>query len=250
MKIALCIPCHRQTESKFTQALTDMVIHTSQATIFYDGEQVTPELKLFIVSSSLLPESRNRLVAEALNWEADYMLWMDADHVFPCNALLRLLGRSKLVVGCNYARRHTPTAPTASKYGTDDEIELLWTTQEKAEADEVEEVAHLGLGLCLIDMRTFAILDKVAEENGEKSFFPLFRLDPTEDGIRFTGEDVWFFKKLRDAGIKIFLDHELSWQVGHLHETVLTNAHACSQKDRFVEFSKRKLDKFKKEAAK
>jgi hypothetical protein len=91
-----------------------MVIHTSQAKIIYDDEPVTPELKLFIVSSSLLPESRNRLVAEALNWDADYMLWMDADHVFPCDALLRLLGRSKLVVGFNYARRHTPTAPSGS----------------------------------------------------------------------------------------------------------------------------------------
>jgi hypothetical protein len=245
VKIALCIPAHRQTESKFTQALTDMVIHTSQAKIIYDDEPVTPELKLFIVSSSLLPESRNRLVAEALNWDADYMLWMDADHVFPCDALLRLLGRSKLVVGCNYARRHTPTAPTASKYGSDDECELVWTTKEKAEAGEVEEVAHLGLGLCLIDMRAFAILDQQTDGN----FWPLFRLDPTENGIRFTGEDVFFFKKLRDAGIPVFLDHALSWEVGHLHEVVLMNAHAEVQKDAFLEWSKRKMDKFKKEAA-
>jgi hypothetical protein len=243
VKIALCIPAHRQTESKFTQALTDMVIHTCQSTIIFDGEQVTPELKLFIVSSSLLPESRNRLVAEAINWEADYMLWMDADHVFPCDALLRLLGRSKLVVGCNYARRHTPTAPTASKHGSDDEVELIWTTREKAAAGEVEEVAHLGLGLCLIDMRAFAILDAAMDGN----FWPLFRLEPTADNIRFVGEDVYFFKKLRDAGIGVFLDHELSWEVGHLHEVVLMNAHAEVQKDQFLEWSKRKLDKFTKE---
>jgi hypothetical protein len=226
-----------------------MVIHTSQAIIEYDGQRVTPDLKLFIVSSSLLTESRNRLVAEAINWEADYMLWMDADHVFPCDALLRLLGRSKLVVGCNYARRHTPTAPTASKHGSDDEVELIWTTEAKAKAEEVEEVAHLGLGLCLIDMRVFALLEQQAEAEGKDHFWPLFRIDPTEDGIRFVGEDVYFFKRLRDAGIGIFLDHGLSWQVGHLHETVLTNAHAEMQKDRFLEWSRRKLDKFKKGAA-
>jgi hypothetical protein len=249
VKIALCIPAHRQTESKFTQALTDMVIHTCGATIQVDGEKVKPELKLFIVSSSLLTESRNRLVAEAIHWEADFMLWMDADHVFPCDALIRLLNANKLVVGCNYARRHVPTAPTASKRGSNDEMELIWTTRETAEAGELEEVAHLGLGLCLIDMRAFAYLEMQAEKEGKEHFWPLFRIDPTPDGIRFVGEDVYFFKKLREAGIKVFLDHGLSWEVGHLHETVLTNAHCEVQKDSWIEFSKHKLDKFRKEEA-
>lgn len=245
MKIALCVPAHRQTESKFTQALTDMVIQTCQAKIEMDGQEVRPELKLFIVSSSLLTESRNRLVAEAIHWEADYMLWMDADHVFPCDALLRLLSANKLVVGCNYARRHVPTAPTASKHGSDDEVELIWTTQDRAASGEIEEVAHLGLGLCLIDMRVFALLEAKAEEDGAEHFWPLFRIDPTPDGIRFVGEDVYFFKRLRDAGVKVFLDHGLSWEVGHLHETVLTNAHCEVQKGKWIEFSKHKMDKFK-----
>jgi hypothetical protein len=134
----------------------------------FDGEQSTPEFELFIVSSSLLPESRNRLVAEAINWEADYMLWMDADHVFPNDALLRLLSRSRLVVGCNYARRFSPTSPTASKFGDDDEMDLVWTTKEKGRGREMEEVAHLGLGLCLIDMRSFAILEAKALETAKR----------------------------------------------------------------------------------
>jgi hypothetical protein len=31
----------------------------------------------------MLPESRHRLVAEALAMDADYLLCMDADHTFP-----------------------------------------------------------------------------------------------------------------------------------------------------------------------
>jgi hypothetical protein len=145
VKIAICIPCHGQTMAKFTQCLASMIAFSAQATIEWDGKVVSPEFEIFMVSSSLLPESRNRLVAEAINWSADYMLWMDADHVFPNDALLRLLSRSKLVVGCNYARRFSPTSPTASKYGEDDEMDLVWTTQEKAAAGEIEEVAHLRL---------------------------------------------------------------------------------------------------------
>jgi len=176
------------------------------------------------------------------------MLWMDADHVFPEDALVRLLSRSKLVVGCNYARRFNPTSPTASKYGEDDEMDLVWTTQEKAEADEVEEVAHLGLGLCLVDMRAFTLLERKADEDGKPHFWPLFRMDPTPEGIRFIGEDVHFFKSLREAGVKIFCDHALSWEVGHCYEMLLTNAHTVTQRDAYKTWTKRKYDKFKEPA--
>jgi hypothetical protein len=112
------------------------------------------EFEIFIVSCSLLPESRNRLVAEAINWEADYMLWMDADHVFPCDALLQASQpQPSLWSAAITPAASLPTSPTASKRGTDDEMDLVWTTQEKAAARELEEVAHLGLGLCLVDMR-------------------------------------------------------------------------------------------------
>jgi hypothetical protein len=245
VKIALCIPCHGDTKAKFTQCLAAMIAHTLGARIEMGGEPVKIEFETFIVSCSLLPESRNRLVAEAIHWEADYMLWMDADHVFPCDALLRLLSRNKLVVGCNYARRFNPTSPTASKYGTDNEADLVWTTEEKARGDVVEEVAHLGLGLCLVDMRTYAILEAKATEEGKEHFWPLFRMDPTEDGIRFIGEDVHYFKMIREAGIPVFCDHALSWELGHEFGTLLMNAHTVVQKDKWIEWRKSKLDKFK-----
>lgn len=248
LKIALCIPCHGDTKAKFTQCLVSMVAHTLGARVEMAGEPVEIEFETFMVSCSILPESRNRLVAEAINWEADYMLCMDADHVFPSDALLRLLGRDKLVVGCNYARRFSPTSPTASKRDDSDDGGLLWTTKELAQADSVEEVAHLGLGLCLIDMRVFAVLEQKATAEGKDHFWPLFRMDPTEDGIRFTGEDVHFFKELREAGVPVFCDHNLSWDVGHLHEQILMNAHTVVQRDKFHEWNARKLEKFEVKA--
>lgn len=241
LKVALCIPAHRQVEAKWTKCLTDMVAFSSRAVIEHDGEPAQIDFETIVVSSSLLPESRNRLVVEAINWEADYMLWLDADHVFPIDALLKLMSRSKLVVGCNYARRFTPTSPTASSL--DDK--LVWTTQAKAEGGEIEEVASMGLGLCLVDMRVYALLDRKAEEEGKEHFWPLFTIPAKPDGIGCIGEDVSYFEKLREAGVKIFLDHELSWEVGHIHETILTNAHCEVQRDKYNDWTKRKLDKFK-----
>jgi hypothetical protein len=241
LKIALCIPCNRQTEAKFTQCLADMISFTMSRKIEFDGEPVTPDIQTIIIGCSMLTESRNRLVLEAMNWGADYMLWMDADHVFPKDALLRLLSH-------NYARRFDPTSPTASRLKDDGKKELVWTTAETAARGDMEAVAHFGLGLCLMDMRVFDILEHVAVKEGKKHFWPLFRMDPTEDGIGVIGEDVYFFQRIRDAGIQVVLDHNLSWDVGHLHERILTNAHAEAQKHKYVEHTKHKLDKFKEPA--
>jgi hypothetical protein len=249
LKIALCIPCHRQTEAKFTQCLAEMITHTMKAKIEWDGEMIVPDIETIIVSCSLLTESRNRLVAEAIHAEADYMLWMDADHVFPRDALVRLLSHNLPIVGCNYARRFSPTAPTASVVDEDGKKSLVWTTKAKAEEGLVEKVGHLGLGLCLMDMRAYGLLEQKAEAEGKEHFWPLFRIDPTEDGIAFVGEDVYFFQRLREANIPIYCDHGLSWDVGHIHEQILTNAHAEVQQDRWRAHCKTKLDKFKKEPA-
>ncbi len=40
--------------------------------------------------ASMLPTLRNVLVEDALDWGANYLLWVDADHVFPPECLLRL----------------------------------------------------------------------------------------------------------------------------------------------------------------
>jgi hypothetical protein len=246
LKIALCIPAHRQVETKFCQCLVSMVAFTSRAKIEISGKPADIQFETFIVSSSILPESRNRLVAEAWNWGADYMLWMDADHVFPCDALVRLLSRNQLVVGCNYARRFSPTSPTASKFGEDDEMDLVWTTKEKADGDELEEVAHIGLGLCLVDMRVYDCLSAQAEKDGKESFWPLFEFAVKPNKVGFIGEDVAYFRAIREAGVPVFCDHALSWEVGHLSEQILTNAHTVIQREKYEEWTKRKLEKFER----
>jgi hypothetical protein len=229
MKVALCIPAYGPCAAKFVHSLANLITHCLQANLIgKDGRPIEPELATFIVSCSMLTESRHRLVAEALAWEADYMLWLDADHVFPADALARLWAHGLAIVGANYARRARPTAPTAAKGE-----QLIYTTQAKAEAGAVEEVDHLGFGVCLINMKVFDVLQQQAEDAGARTFLPLFQFGVREDGIGTIGEDVFFFQKLRDAGLTIHVDHALSWEVGHIHEEILTNAHAEVQRPRW-----------------
>src|SRR5688572_24818178 len=134
LKVAICIPVYGMTHAKFTQSLANMIVHSLEAS--FDGrlrlcsaaaqderepEPVKLELETFMVSCSMLTESRHRLAAEALAWEADYMLWLDADHVFPPDTLVRLLAHNLPAVGANYPRRFAPTAPTAAIVGDDED---------------------------------------------------------------------------------------------------------------------------------
>jgi hypothetical protein len=237
LKIAICIPCYGNPEAMFLQSLTQMISHFYEANLADEnGDPYDKQIETLVVSSSMLTESRHRLAAEALNWGADYMLWADADHIFPPDALCRLWAHGKDIVGCNYARRCKPTAPTAVKGNAEDGTKaLLYTTIDKAQAGDLEEVEHLGFGLCLMKMSVFDALQDHAERDGKASFLPLFMFQPTEDHRTMIGEDVFFFGKCRSAGLKVWCDHGLSWEVGHIAKNVITNAHAVVQKDRWDE---------------
>ena len=186
-----------------------MMIHwTDQVSFVWNDAPAKPEFGIFMKQSSILPEVRNHLVADAIGWGANYLLWIDSDMVFPTGALVRLLSLNFPIVGANYPRRDVGTSPTAT--GIDGQ--RLWTTKELADAEKVEEVLVLGLGFCLIDM---TVIHKISDA-------PFFDISATD--TEFVGEDVHFCRRIREAGIPIHVDHSLSWQVGHTMQRTLTFA--------------------------
>ena len=70
----------------------------------------------------------------------------------------------------------------------------------------------------LIDL---SIMSRVAK--------PWFKVEWGDESNQY-GEDWWFCQQFEKAGIPIFVDHELSWQVGHIgqmeyfHNMVLDEA--------------------------
>lgn len=253
LKVAILIPCYGDPKLKFMASLVGMLNHFHTANITdAEGEPLERIVEVFIVSTSNLLQSRHKLFADALYWGADYALWLDADHTFPRDTLARLWSHNLPIVGCNYSRRCIPTAPTAAKIVTDDDNEdhknLVYTTPEKAADGIVEEVSHLGLGVCLIDMRVLDSIQARSEELGEKNFLPLFKFETNESGQSEIGEDVFFFNKCRDAGHSVYCDHGLSWEVGHIHEAVMTCATANNQRDKWVEQQQAQIAKYEQKA--
>ncbi len=62
---------------------------------------------------------------------------------------------------------------------------------------------------------------------------PFFALEMLGNGLKYLGEDVFFFNRINEAGIPVYLDHGLSWQIGHLSERMLTNGDAEAQREAF-----------------
>jgi hypothetical protein len=177
-----------------------MLVATMASDFVHDGERTRPEVELFFNASSLLAESRCLLADKGLRWGADYILWMDADHTFPPDALNRLLAWNAAVVGANYPRRNTGEPTAVALNGTPLPFEMTGPV----------EVRSLGLGLCLVDAKVFRSLPK-----------PFFRIEHAAEDVPIS-EDYYFCHKARAAGVRIFVDADLSREVGHIGLHVFT----------------------------
>jgi len=230
MKVAICIPRYGDTKGEFTISLARMIAHSLSAPV--EGGPL--RIEIFSASSSDLPANRTELLKRAIGWQARYLLWLDSDHVFPPDTLLRLLKHRLPVVGCNQPRRSLPTGPVAVRLDANGAMEHVWTTEELAKAGAVEEVHHVGLALCLMDMNVLRQVKAHVEKGVGWAHWEPFDRKLLPGTTARMGEDVSFFRELTDAGVHVHVDHGLSWEVGHIAERVITNADAVAQKEAWL----------------
>jgi GT2 family glycosyltransferase len=200
MKIAICSPIHSGAKPQFVQCLSRMIVRTMSATLQENGQPVTPTLETFIFSTSNVAYSRRKLVDIALDWGAHWLLWLDADQIFPPDTLTRLLGRRQAIVGAN-CRRRDPSAVFPTAYTNKDGKPAPVFPH----GDGIEQVLHLGMAVCLTHAEVFRKIGR-----------PYFFEEMLDDGIHAFGEDVSFCHKAREAGFPVHVDHALSMEVGHI----------------------------------
>ena len=216
MKIAICTPYYASVTADYSVSLAMMIAWTlTDANILVDGQRTIPDINVFMGHCSTLPRGRNHLAKAAAEWGGDYLLWIDADHSFPRQSLLRLLALQLPVVGVNQPTRSTPPRSSAVSLNG----EPVRTTKETAEAGLVEEVDFPGLAFCLVEMRVIHALRSTGT--------PLFESRLWGEGVASSesmGEDVHFFRRVREAGFPVHVDHALSWDIRHAHQVLLSNA--------------------------
>lgn len=208
LNILICTPCLGDIKAGTAWCIARAM--TFFMTLPYKGQK---SIDWEICKSSNLAEQRTRLVSRALAREATHILWIDADNKFPVDTISRLLNHNLPVVAANYPTKEIHARPTA--YAENDKyVGPVWTTEKDL---ELVEVSHCGMGVMLCDTRIFEALD-----------LPFFAQTPlAPDFVKTETEDVFFCRKLREKGIRVFIDHGLSQHVAHVGDFEYTNAFAC-----------------------
>lgn len=160
---------------------------------------------------SLVYEARNRLAMTAINSESDYVMWLDADMIFPENAFLKM--REDLekpgvdIVSALYFRRIAPYTPVLyEKLDMSNDGKTVDYAEPKEVPADLFEVAGVGFGCLLMKTEIFrAVLGK------HMQIFTPFAT---------AGEDLAFCWRARDCGYRIWCDPTI--MCGHVGKQIVT----------------------------
>lgn len=192
MRILIAVPCMDSVPSQFAQSLATL--------------NKVEECVVAFQMGSLIYNSRNYLATAAVKMEADYILWLDSDMVFPSDTLERLWkdrDKGDIVTGIYY-RRVEPYKPVLYSRLDIDDNGCQWENCEDIK-DEIFEVEGCGFGCVLTPTNVFI---DVMNRFGNM-FSPI-------NGV---GEDLSFCWRAKQCGYNIVADPGI--QLGHVGHYVV-----------------------------
>lgn len=192
--IYIAIPTCRDWKAGFA---TSMLALVSKLTTDYHQGLISG-LHVNNQVSSLLPWGRQLMLDDAMSTDNfTHILWIDDDTKFSTKAFDSLLSRNLPFVAANMCRKEvggSGIACGADGIGID-----------SAGRKGVEEVQRAGLGMVLMEIEMLRKLKK-----------PHFEILWLEDRQCYLGEDDYLCGLIREAGYKIYIDHEASRRSGHI----------------------------------
>ena len=205
VKVAICIPSTGMWHADFGVSMMQMCVYVSGHYFEHGQERSCIVLEK---RTSVLPQSRQEALEDALTAECTHALFVDSDQSFPADTLHRLMAHKVKCVGANIAVKTTPSFPTARMRGpTSFGIPLASHGR-----TGIEKVWRLGMGVMLIDLSAVKGIRK-----------PWFEIPYSVKNAQFVGEDWYFCGLLEKAGVDIYVDHDLSHQVGHVGQFKFTH---------------------------
>lgn len=207
-RVAICIPSGESWKAPMAFQATCLAIHSA------------PHVKVLPINvrGEDTAQGRNRLVRLAQQTGAEWILWIDADMVFPPEALMRLLAHNLDIVGVDYRLRAPPFRRIGLFLRDDDKMRATHVTRKEAEAQTTGllEMAVLGLGFMLMRATVF-----------EKLSSPWFGRQWTREHASlgnpdgFSTEDSYFCNVARHHGYAVWCDLDLSAQIQHVGEAAV-----------------------------
>ena len=195
MKTLIAVPCMDQVAAPFAQSLATM--------------QKTGDTFVSFIIGSLIYDSRNNLVKQALKLDCDAILWLDSDMIFPPDTLPKMvkhLEDGKDIVTGIYYRRRPPFTPVLFSKLNIDGNKSSWEGFDDYPKDEPFEIAACGFGCCMTRTK---LLWEIGLDEGGQWFTPL---------VGF-GEDLSFCHRATQHGVKIWADPSI--QCGHVGQIIV-----------------------------
>lgn len=189
MRLVIGGPTRDTVPASFAFDLARLYDHTRR---YGPWESVT----MGFIQSTYVHVGREAVLAGAIERQATHVLWLDSDMSFPPETAFWLAQHEKPIVACNCVMRDPRLLFTAMRDG-----ECIPTSPASR---GVEAVDTVGLAVMLMWTDVVANLPRPWFQHG---------LNETGGDI---GEDVLFCRTLREAGHQIYIDHDLSKEIGHI----------------------------------
>lgn len=200
--VAVCTPAQDMLHTDF---------HTSMLRLMWETARRGVGFHPIVTRDTILQRSRSIMARAALaNKRTTHLLYVDSDMVFPPDAIHRLLARDLDIVGANYRTRHhqSPDEVGSVARSLDDQVVI------STGATGTQEVLHTGTGFLMIKRHVFEEMARTVLADMDKPWFETTYRGGSKDD--WMGEDVYFCVMARQAGFKVFVDHDLSQDVGHI----------------------------------
>lgn len=191
-KIAICVPVNWPFVSTLFYACSVSMFSRAQSDY---------NLILLMSNATLIDTMRERLVDEALKSGADYIMWLDADQIYPAETIVQLVGHcesGKLIVG----------GVTPHK---NDGEPMVWEFGNNYGAGNRVKNFETGRGLVKVDSMGFGGV-MTAREVFDKVPYPRFIRTWDHDNNNAVGEDFCFYARCKEKGIDVWCDTDLTYQ--------------------------------------
>lgn len=234
IRVALSVPSGRSWEANTGCAVAGLSAYSTAAGV---------DIAMMNVQSSMITHGRNSSVEIALNNNCDYILWIDSDMEFPPDALMRLLGHQKDIVGATYNKRVPPYETLGKLSGPKpDRIDgglmealLMPSGMLLVKTDVYRRLSYPwyaegyrwpgkdGFERWWAMMQEYfgAVPPHSVSTSVQETFFATwmrdnFTLSEFGDDPYLLSEDLFWCRKVRRNGYKIHCDLDLTYQMVHL----------------------------------
>ena len=158
--------------------------------------------EFYIAQSSLIMKNRRKICGFALRHKHSHVLMIDSDMTFPPDTLDRLISHKKPVIAANCVYRRDDVIKWTAYHKTGPKESKMI---DSSKMSGIQKVWRVGTGIMLIET-------SVLRELG----LPWFMLGWNPQLGQELGEDYFFCQRLEEKGIELWVDHDLSKEIGHL----------------------------------